>query len=204
MIHIKNMPSNTVERVPPCGTQRILSSRGGFAALLGALRPVVMVLLAATGLMGSAATYAGDLPNPAMTPGVLNPDIRQDNIATTVCVKGFTKTIRPPAYYTNKLKKTQIREYGYRDTNPKDYEEDHLIPLSVGGNPTDPRNLWPQPRNSEWGAEKKDQLEFAMFKAVCHHEVSLNDAQIAFAVNWIEAYKKYDYFLKKYSHGSVD
>ena len=26
-----------------------------------------------------------------------------------------------------------------------DYQEDHLISLELGGNPTDPRNLWPEP-----------------------------------------------------------
>jgi hypothetical protein len=28
--------------------------------------------------------------------------------------------------------------------NPKDYEEDHLISLELGGAPRDPKNLWPQ------------------------------------------------------------
>lgn len=149
----------------------------------------------------AVTSFASDLPNPSMTPGSLNSDVTQDNIQTTVCVKGWTKTVRPPAYYTNKLKKEQIREYGYADNNPKDYEEDHLIPLSVGGNPTDPRNLWPQPRKSEWSAEKKDQLEFAMYKAVCRGEVSLADARAAFAPNWIVGYQKYGYLLAKYKYG---
>ena len=26
-----------------------------------------------------------------------------------------------------------------------DYQEDHLISLELGGHPTDPRNLWPEP-----------------------------------------------------------
>ena len=37
-----------------------------------------------------------------------------------------------------KSRTEQMREYGDADTNPKDYEEDHLIPLEIGGNPTDP------------------------------------------------------------------
>jgi hypothetical protein len=75
-------------------------------------------------LCTAASCIAGDLPNRSLTPGALNPDVRQDNIATTICVKGWTKTVRPPAYYTNKLKKSQIREYGYSDENPQSYEED--------------------------------------------------------------------------------
>jgi hypothetical protein len=62
---------------------------------------------------------AGDLPDPGMTPGAVDPSINQDNIQQTVCVRGCTKSVRPPAYYTNSLKKRQIREYGYPDRNPK-------------------------------------------------------------------------------------
>jgi hypothetical protein len=134
---------------------------------------------------------AGDLPDPRLTPGAIDPAVTQANIQQTVCVKGYTKTVRPPAYYTNKLKKRQIRQYGYADTNPKDYEEDHLIPLNIGGNPTDERNLWPEPRNSEWDAAKKDELEFKLYKAVCKGKVSLKEAQDAYRNNWIQAYKKY-------------
>ena len=134
---------------------------------------------------------ASDLPDPSLTPGAINPDVTQANIQQTVCVKGFTKTIRPPASFTNKLKKRQLRQYDYDDRNPKHYEEDHLIALSIGGAPNDPRNLWPEPRNSEWGASKKDRLEFVMYKMVCAQEISLVDAQHSMATNWIEAWKKY-------------
>ena len=144
-------------------------------------------------------SYAGDLPDPVLTPGAINTDVTQDNIDRTVCIKGWTKTVRPPTSYTNKLKKYQIREYGYKDTNPKNYEEDHLVPLSVGGNPTDAKNLWPQPRKSEWNAAKKDQLEFALYKAVCRNEVSLDEARKAFSTNWIKAYSTYGEFMGKYN-----
>jgi hypothetical protein len=157
------------------------------------------LLLAAT--CAAAQCLAGDLPNPHLTPGAIDPRVTQANIGTTVCVRGYTKSVRPPVYYTNKLKKQQIREYGYRDTNPKNFQEDHLVPLSVGGHPTDPRNLWPEPRHSEWGAEKKDQLEFALYKAVCRGDVRLEDARNAFATNWIDAYKKYESLRTKYRYG---
>lgn len=141
--------------------------------------------------LGPSLSVAGDLPNARMTPGVTNPDVTQENIKTTVCVKGYTKTIRPPAFYTNRLKKQQIGQYGYLDADPRHYEEDHLIALSIGGAPYDPRNLWPQPRNSEWNAKKKDELEFALYKLVCAGKVSLQQAQQDMASRWIDAYKKY-------------
>lgn len=126
-----------------------------------------------------------------LTPGANNPNVTQANIQQTVCMKGYTKTIRPPARFTNTLKKRQIREYGYVDTNPGHYEEDHLVALSIGGAPDDPRNLWPEPRISEWGADKKDRLEFVIYKMVCAQEISLAEAQHKMATNWIEAWKQY-------------
>ena len=156
------------------------------------------LLLVALALAFTLPAFASDLPDSAVTPGATNPDITQENIRQTVCVKGFTKTIRPPAYFTNKLKKRQMREYGYTDTNPKHYEEDHLIALSIGGAPNDEKNLWPEPRKSEWGANKKDQLEFVMYRMVCAHELTLAEAQHAMATNWIEAWKQYVPSHKKY------
>lgn len=134
---------------------------------------------------------AGDLPDSSLTPGLIDSTINQSNIQSTICVKGYTKTVRPPAYYTNALKKKQMADYGYADINPAHYEEDHLIPLSIGGHPSDPANLWPQPRLSEWSAEKKDILEFKLYKLVCEGAVTLNDARHQISTNWIETYKRY-------------
>ncbi len=139
----------------------------------------------------SGIAFAGDLPDPRITPGATDPGITQQNIHQTVCVQGYTKTVRPPAYFTNKLKKQQLHQYRYSDTDPRHYEEDHLIPLNIGGAPDDPRNLWPQPRNSQWNAEKKDELEFRLYRLVCDGRVSLKEAQDAYATDWIAAYKRY-------------
>ncbi len=139
----------------------------------------------------SFSAWAADLPDPQLTPGAINPGITQENIQQTVCVKGYTKKIRPPAHVTNKLKKLQINVYGYTETKPALYEEDHLIALSIGGAPDNPLNLWPQPRNSEWGAAKKDQLEMVLYKKVCANEIPLSEAQRAMATNWINAWSQY-------------
>lgn len=155
------------------------------------MKKIKPLFMGATAALIAGSVVAGDLPDHYLTPGAINPGITQSNIQQTVCVKGYTKTIRPPAYFTNRLKKYQIREYGYADTNPRDYEEDHLIALSIGGAPNDPTNLWPESRNSEWDAGKKDQLEFVLYKMVCKEEVSLTEAQHAMASNWIEAWKRY-------------
>jgi len=85
----------------------------------------------------------------------------------------------------------QIREYGYADTNLRDYEEDHLIPLEVGGNPTDPRNLWPEPYQtsiSDGGAYYKDKVENYLHEQVCAGRISLQDAQHEIAKDWYNVY----------------
>lgn len=166
-------------------------------------RNVHLVIAAAMLLAMASSSFAGDLPDPSMTPGAINPEVTQANVGSTVCVKGWTKTVRPPMYYTNRLKKEQIRQYGYANTDPRDYEEDHLVPLSVGGHPTDPRNLWPEPRKSEWNADRKDELEFALYKGVCNGDVTLAEAQRAFATNWIDAYRRFGWLVRRYRHGAT-
>jgi len=149
------------------------------------------LLPASLALVLSLPAWVSDIPNPLLTPSAVNPEVTQANINQTVCVKGYTETIRPPAEFTNKLKELQISEYGYADRNPKHYEEDHLIALSIGGAPDDPHNLWPETRISKWNAAKKDQLEFVVYKMVCAQEISLSEAQHAMATNWIEAWQQY-------------
>src|SRR5512146_2397582 len=112
--------------------------------------------------------------DPARTPGVLNPDVTQANIESTICVRGWTKTIRPPTSYTNELKVRQMREYGVGGRR-SDYQEDHLISLELGGHPTDPRNLWPEPYPR---ASEVDAIENELNGKVCSGELSLDEAQL--------------------------
>jgi hypothetical protein len=74
-----------------------------------------------------------------------------------------------------------------------DYEEDHLIPLDLGGAPDDARNLWPQPRVSAdgWNADLKDELESVLARLVCSGRVPLAEAQQAIATDWIAAFRRY-------------
>jgi hypothetical protein len=69
--------------------------------------------------------------------------------------------------------------------------EDHLIPLSLGGHPTDIRNIWPQPQVSKWSARRKDYLEGVITRKVCNGEMPLAEAQDLFQTNWTAAYKKH-------------
>ena len=73
------------------------------------------------------------LPDMTCTPGAVDSRVTQVNIKSTICVSGYTSTVRPSTTYTNNLKRQQIIAYGYSDTNLSDYEEDHFIPLEIGG-----------------------------------------------------------------------
>ena len=120
-----------------------------------------------------------------LTPGVRNPAVTQATIGSTICVRGWTATVRPPVSYTDGLKATGIIAYGYADTNPANYEEDHDLPLEGGGSPTDPRNLWPQPRYGLVNAAQKDAAENALRVAVCSGAQTLDAAQTAFLARWV-------------------
>jgi hypothetical protein len=121
------------------------------------------------------------LPDKNCTPGSTNPNVTQDNIQQTICKSGFTATIRPPASYTNKLKAQGIIDYGYLDANMSDYEEDHLISLELGGNPSDPSNLWPEPGASP---NPKDKIEDLCHKKICNGSIPLAAAQQEIAADW--------------------
>jgi len=144
--------------------------------------------------VGPAEIY----PDAGRTPGARNPKVRQENIRDNICsARWSTRLIRPPAGYTSKLKRQQLRQYGDTvhqsraelvnpstgkvDTsrclahtdNPACYEEDHLISLEDGGDPTDPRNLWPEAYNTKvgWvvmGAHQKDVVEAFIHGEICH------------------------------------
>ena len=127
------------------------------------------------------------LPDPNCTPGALNSDVTQANIGLNICNHNWsTKSIRPPVSYTTPLKVSQIKEYGYLDTSTKSYEEDHLISLELGGNPTSPANLWPEPQRSQ--PNEKDSVENYLHKQVCSGAISLAQAQQEISTNWYQVY----------------
>jgi hypothetical protein len=112
--------------------------------------------------------------DPARTPGVLNPDVTQANIRTTICKRGWTQTVRPPVDYTNALKRRQMRSY--HEGGPLSaYQEDHLVSLELGGHPTDPRNLWPEPYPR---ASAVDEIENELNAKVCSGALTLAQAQL--------------------------
>ena len=133
------------------------------------------------------------LPNSARTPGAINPSVTQATIGRTICVSGWTATIRPPSSVTTNLKVAQLASgYTYKgDTATGDYEEDHLISLELGGAPSAEANLWPEPYNAPEGARVKDQVENKLHTLICGGTITLATAQRAIATNWWVAYQTY-------------
>jgi hypothetical protein len=126
----------------------------------------------------------GALPDVACTPGSLNPAVTQTTIGQTICVPGYTATIRPPVSESNRLKRLAAAAYGVTDSL-SNYEGDHLIPLELGGAPDDIANFWDEPHATSFA---KDQLENHLHGDVCAGRVPLAQAQYAIATDWVGAY----------------
>jgi hypothetical protein len=124
-------------------------------------------------------------------PGALNADVQQPNIATTICVPGWTATVRPSTGYTDGLKRKLLRDRDLPVEQAPLYELDHLVPLALGGSPRDPKNLWLQPWDGEWGARTKDRLERKLQLLVCRGAITLQEARDAIRTNWINAFKQF-------------
>lgn len=137
-------------------------------------------------LLACVSAFAGILPT---VPGALNPGVTQANIKQTVCVPGWTKTVRPPVSVTGKIKRALLAKES--DKNAANYELDHLISLQLGGAPADIANLWLEPYAGPCGARHKDVIETALKREVCAGRLTLEQAQQAIRTDWTAAYRRY-------------
>jgi hypothetical protein len=153
------------------------------------------------------SAFAGELPNQQLTPGAINPSVTQSNIHQTICVAGWTKTIRPSTSYTNRVKRASMAAYGIPAADIDKIELDHLLSLEVGGAPFDPKNLWPEywylnVNGLDEGAHQKDKAETATNRAVCDGRITLIEAQKQLMTDWRVLYyrfvaKEFPKFIQK-------
>jgi hypothetical protein len=120
-------------------------------------------------------------PDPTCTPGALNPAVTQATIDQTICVSGWTETVRPSESITESEKRASIAAYGDSGST-HDYEYDHLVSLELGGALNDARNLWPEPGPSP---NPKDPVENALHRMVCNRQMQLAQAQHIIATDWV-------------------
>ena len=126
------------------------------------------------------------LPDPACTPGAIDPAVTQGDLASTICRSGYTETVRPSESITEREKRGSMAAYG--DRRPlHDFEYDHLVSLELGGARNDARNLWPEPGASP---NPKDSLENRLHARVCDGQMTLAAAQRAVAQDWVAAYHR--------------
>jgi hypothetical protein len=126
------------------------------------------------------------LPDPACTPGAVDPAVTEDTLSTTICSRGYTTTVRPPAAVTGPAKQASLADYNLPYSHTTEY--DHLISLELGG-ANSISNLWPEPNTATARGvnNPKDQVENALNRAICNHTVTLTAAQTAIATNWSTA-----------------
>ncbi len=118
---------------------------------------------------------------PLRVDALRNPAVTQLTIDATICVPGWTRQVRPSASYTRRIKLALIQELEIPQEQLADYELDHRIPLSLGGAPSDPRNLELQPWEE---AEPKDRKEACLARAVCAGALTLEEAQQRIWTDW--------------------
>lgn len=154
------------------------------SVLAGCASPQFQTEASSTRSAGDGRCVERDgLPDPRCTPGAIGSGAS----LATICAPTYSRSVRPPESYTEPLKLRQMRAYDLPGS-PSNYEEDHLVPLSIGGAPRDPRNLWPEPRTGPNNAEQKDHLETWAARMACDRRIPLGRLQRAMASDWIALY----------------
>jgi hypothetical protein len=128
-------------------------------------------------------TSKGWLPDPECSPG----DVFRNCGKAEICTPGYTETVRN----VSANKKDQVyNNYGVLTRLKGEWEMDHIIPLTLCGS-NDALNLFPQPAEPKLGFHEKDWLEVKGRDLVCSGNISLQEAQVRIASNWIEFYEEY-------------
>ena len=157
--------------------------KAGAIALITMLTAGAVLALGASAQLAPAEARVAIIPDPTLTPG----SVRTDDVRE-ICSQGTAELRHWSRWRDDKI----LVEYGLPAGPHPDFEIDHLIPLGIGG-ADDDANLWPEPRRSiesEWNAEAKDRLEYAMRDRVCSGVLDVREAQAMIAADWTEAYRK--------------
>jgi len=136
-----------------------------------------------------APGYAVALPT---VPGKANPNVNQSNIRSTICVHGWTATVRPPTSYTNKIKFALMDAQHIPRSDVRQFELDHEMSIEDGGDPASPLNLWLQPYRgkycTKWCSQDKDVLETFEKRGVCKGTIPLATAQHELQTDWVASW----------------
>ena len=130
----------------------------------------------------SGCVVNGPLQDTACTPGDILPNATKEQI----CQSGYASSVRNvPTSVKNKA----YAEYSITHHTAGQYEVDHLVSLELGGS-NDISNLWPEAASPKPGFHEKDKVENYLHDQVCSGAVSLQQAQIEIATNWLSVYNQ--------------
>ncbi len=139
------------------------------AALRIAVAAIVLLLAGPAVAVGRATAL-----------GAIDPRVSQDNVQKTICRRGYTASVRPPAKAAHTIKLRLFRQQ-HLDGVLSNYTLDHLIALEIGGHPTALANLWLQPVRESL---TKDVDEHRLHRAVCAGRITLAAAQVQMLGKW--------------------
>jgi len=114
-------------------------------------------------------------PAAADDAAVLDPRVTQETLAETVCVHGYTRSVRPGWRWARAMKDRALAAVGLGPEARGAYQLDHRMPLVLGGAARDPANLTLQ-ESSE--ARIKDGMERRLGCLVCKGELLLEEARL--------------------------
>jgi hypothetical protein len=124
---------------------------------------------------------------------LVNPAVSFATRGSTICVTGWTATVRPPASYTSPLKAQQMAAE-HLSGSPSNYEEDHRLPLEGGGFPggagLDTHNLSPEAHPA---SVTKDSAENQLKQQLCAAKdaATFTSLQVAFVNRWLAPWPNY-------------
>jgi hypothetical protein len=130
----------------------------------------------------SGCVAHGGLPDLACTPGALLSSGTKD----AICKSGYASSARN---VPTSEKDQDYAEYGITHHSPGQYEVDHLVSLELGGS-NDIANLWPELASPTPGFHQKDQVENYLHDQVCSGAISLSEAQVEIATDWLNVYQR--------------
>lgn len=130
----------------------------------------------------SGCVINGPLQDTACTPGDIFPDATKEQ----VCKSGYASSVRN---VTTSTKNKVYAAYGITHHTTGQYEVDHLVSLELGGS-NDISNLWPEAASPKPGFHEKDKVENYLHDQVCDGAISLKQAQIEIATNWLNVYNQ--------------
>src|SRR5689334_11434023 len=124
----------------------------------------------------------GGLADAACTPGALLATGTKD----AICKPGYAGSVRN---VPDSEKNQVYAEYGIKSHTAGQYEVDHLVSLELGGS-NEIANLWPELASPKPGFHEKDKVENYLHTQVCSGAISLHDAQVEIATNWLAVYNR--------------